>query len=84
MVSAGSCNLQTVHFKSPELGTEFGSLNIRHIKKTREKGPHCWEVTNKKKVIRDIACQEPSFFYFVLCGMPGFLTIQAGKHISYI
>lgn len=41
-------NLQTARFKSPEIGTEFGSLNVKHVK-TKEKGPRYLDGMCKKE-----------------------------------
>lgn len=45
---AGLRNLRAAHFKSPEIGTEFGSFNVRHVK-TKGKGPHHLDGVSQKE-----------------------------------
>lgn len=54
-------NLQAAHFKSPEIGTEFGSFNVRHVK-TKGKGPrHLEGVSQREQLDRVLTAGRPSF-----------------------
>lgn len=45
---AGLRNLQVARFKSPEIGTEFGSFNVRHVN-TKGKGPRHLDGASQKE-----------------------------------
>lgn len=56
-------------FKSPELGTAFGSLNVRHLK-TRERGPRYLDGVSQKEQLEGApATKRPSFS--LLCSSEG-------------
>lgn len=60
---ADLCNLQTAYFKSPEIGTEFGFLNVRHFK-TKEKGPYYLEGMGKMEHLDGaLTAWRPTFLF---------------------
>lgn len=83
---AGLCNLQTVYFKSPEMGTEFGFLCVRHVK-TKERGlDYLDDMSKKEQSDGVLTARRPSFspaLLFLMGDVRSENSIRAGKHAPW-